>query len=307
MGKFRFYFSLLLITTLVPLLMGCSSAPAPVVISLVDGLNRTVTLQGPAKRIVSLAPSNTELLYEVGAGAQVIGRDDFSDFPVEVKALPSVGGSMGNYDLNAIAALKPDLILAAQINTPEQVKSLENMGLTVFYLNNPEHMVGLYENMKAVGTLTGKTDQAASLVESLQLRIKTIVDKLPAITTHYKVYYELDATDPTTPFTAGPGSYINTLLEIAGDQNIGAALKVPFGTISSEEVIKQNPDFILLGDAAFGVTIESVEQRPGWSAINAVKNKNVYVFDNNVVSRPTARIVDAIEMLARLIHPDIFK
>ena len=91
MGKFRFYFSLLLITTLGPLLMGCSPAPAPVVISLVDGLNRTVTLQGPAKRIVSLAPSNTELLYEVGAGAQVIGRDDFSDFPVEVKALPSVG------------------------------------------------------------------------------------------------------------------------------------------------------------------------------------------------------------------------
>jgi iron complex transport system substrate-binding protein len=281
--------------------------PTPVAITLTDGLNRVVTLKGPAQRIISLAPSNTELLYEVGAGAQVVGRDAFSDFPPEAKALTSVGGSMGNYDLDAIAALKPDLILAAQINTPEQVKSLENMGLTVFYLNNPEHMVGLYQNLKLVGTLTGKSDQAEALIQSLELRFKDIVDKLPTITTHYKVYYELDATDPSMPFTAGPGSYIHILLETAGDQNIGASLSSPFSQISSEEVIRQNPDFILLGDAVYGVTVESVMQRPGWSAINAVKNNRVFAFDDNIVNRPTARIVDAMEILIRILHPEDFK
>jgi iron complex transport system substrate-binding protein len=289
------------------LLAACSPAPAVTVITLTDGLNRTVTLHGPAKRIVSLAPSNTELLYEVGAGAQVVGRDGFSNFPAEVKALPSVGGSMGNYNLAAIAALKPDLVLAAGINTPADVKSLEALGLTVFYLNNPLHMDGLYQNLQSVGTLTGKTVQAAALIQSLQVRIKAIEDKVPLITTHYKVYYELDATDPLRPYTAGPGSYINILLTTAGDQNIGAALSSPYASISSDEVIKLNPDFILLGDAPYGVTIDSVMQRPGWSVINAVKNKHVYLFDDDTVSRPTARIVDAIEMLAKILHPDVFK
>ncbi len=307
MFKFRSHIAFPLITILGLLLAACSPAPAANAISLTDGLNRTVNLKGPAQRIVSLAPSNTELLYEVGAGAQVVGVDEFSDFPVEVRSLPGVGGSMGNYDLKAIAALKPDLVLAAQINTPEQVTSLEKMGLTVFYLKNPGDMVGLYKNMQAVGTLTGKSDQATHLIQSLQARITTIVEDLQAITTHYKVYYEIDATDPSMPYTAGPGSYINILLEKAGDQNIAANLDAPFAAISSEEVIQHNPDFILLGDTAYGVTIESVMQRPGWSAINAVKNKHVYAFNDDVVNRPTARIVDAIELLARIIHPEIFK
>ena len=305
MPKFRLHFALPLLATLGLLLAACASAPAA--ITLTDGLNRTVTLHGPAQRIVSLAPSNTELLYEVGAGAQVVGRDDFSNFPAEVKALPSVGGSMGNYNLAAIAALKPDLVLAAGINTPADVKSLEALGLTVFYLNNPLHMDGLYQNLQSVGTLTGKTVQAAALIQSLQVRIKAIEDKVPLITTHYKVYYELDATDPLRPYTAGPGSYINILLTTAGDQNIGAALSSPYASISSDEVIKLNPDFILLGDAPYGVTIDSLMQRPGWSVINAVKNKHVYLFDDDTVSRPTARIVDAIEMLAKILHPDVFK
>ena len=307
MPTFRLHFALSLLITLGLLLAACSSAPTSVAITLTDGLNRTVTLRGPAQRIVSLAPSNTELLYEVGAGAQVVGRDDFSDFPAAVKALPSVGGSQGLYNLATIAALKPDLVLAAGINTPAEVKSLEALGLTVFYLNNPLHMDGLYQNLQSVGTLTGKTVQAAALIQSLQVRIKAIEDKVPLITTHYKVYYELDATDPLRPYTAGPGSYINILLTTAGDQNIGAALSSPYASISSDEVIKLNPDFILLGDAPYGVTIDSLMQRPGWSVINAVKNKHVYLFDDDTVSRPTARIVDAIEMLAKILHPDVFK
>ena len=282
-----------------------SSTTGP--INLTDGLNRTVTLNSPAQRIVSMAPSNTELLYEVGAGAQVVGRDEFSDFPAEAKALPSIGGSMGNYNLEAITALKPDLVLAAEINTPDQVKSLEALGITVYYLKNPKDFASLYQNLQIIGTLTGKTDQAATLVESLQARVKAVQDKLSGSTTQPKVYYELDATDPTKPYTAGPGSYVDMLLTIAGGQNIGAALSSAYAQISSEEVVTQNPDFILLGDAAYGVAIDSIGQRPGWSVINAVKNNQVSAFDDNTVSRPTARLVDALEAIAKLLHPDLFK
>ena len=141
----------------------------------------------------------------------------------------------------------------------------------------------------------------------MQVRVKDVQDKLAGVTTHPKVYYELDATDPTKPYTAGPGSYVDMLMTMAGGQNIGGALSSAYAQISSEEVVTQNPDFILLGDAAYGVTVASVGQRAGWSAINAVKNNQVSGFDDNTVSRPTARLVDALENLAKLLHPDIFK
>ncbi len=96
--------------------------------SRTDGLNRTVKLKGKAQRIVSLAPSNTEILFAVGAGKQVVGRDSFSDYPAEAKSVQDIGGSMGKYNTEAIVALHPDLVLAGEINTPELVASLSSLG-----------------------------------------------------------------------------------------------------------------------------------------------------------------------------------
>ena len=286
-------------------LAACTTNTKPA--TLTDGLGREVTLPGSVQRVVSLAPSNTELLFEVGAGSLVVGRDDFSDFPKEAKSLPSVGGSLGVYGLAAIAALKPDLVLAAQINTSKDVAALEKLGLTVFYLNNPTDMTGLFENLRSVGTLTAKSAETETLIASLTARLNAVIAKLPNIKTHYKVYYELDASDPAVLYTAGPGSYINKLLEEAGDTNIGAVVGVPFGVMSAQEIIGQNPDFIVLGDTGYGGTIAGVKARPGWDAINAVKNDKVFVFDNDTVSRPTARLVDAVESLAKMFHPEVFQ
>ena len=104
-----------------------------------------------------MAPSNTEILYAVGAGSQVIGRDEFSNYPEAATAIQSVGGSMGDYNFEQIVSLKPDLVLAAEINTPEQVKALEDLGVTVYYLKNPTDMEGMYTNLQIVGQLTGRT------------------------------------------------------------------------------------------------------------------------------------------------------
>ena len=237
----------------------------------------------------------------------MVARDDFSDYPDAAKSLPSIGGSSGNYNLEAIVALKPDLVLAAQINTAAQVKSLQDRGITVFYLNNPTDFNSLYQNIQTVGQLTGKTADAAALVASLQARVKAVTDKLASVTTQPKVYYELDATDPTNPYTSGPGTYIDMLIKMAGGQNIGSSLTSAYAQISSEQVVNANPDFILLGDAAYGVTVASVGQRAGWANITAVKNNQVVAFDDNTVSRPTARLVDALENIAKLIHPEAFK
>lgn len=283
---------------------GTSASP---VLTFTDGLGRIVKLAGPAQHIVSLAASNTEILYAIGAGKQVVARDDFSDYPAEVSSLPKIGGSFAGYNNEAIVNIKPDLVLAAEINTPEQVKALEGLGVTVYYLSNPKDMQGLYKNLEIVAALTGHESEAATLVESLKKRVEAVTTKTQSLATLPKVFYELDSTDPNAPYTAGAGTFIDTLIQMAGGQNVGSVLKSPYGQISSEELLVQNPDVILLGDSAYGVTAESLTKRAGWEKIKAVQDGKIFPFDDNLVSRPGPRMVDGLETIAKLLHPELFK
>lgn len=300
-----------LITLLVLVLSACAPAatpaPTPASLTFTDGLGRTVTLAGPAQRIVSLAPSNTELLFAVGAGRQMVGRDDLSDYPAEAADVASIGSTFGPLNTETIVNLKPDLVLAAEINTPEQVKGLEDLGLTVYWLANPKDFPGLYQNVGLIGALTGREAEARALAQSLEARVAAVAEKLKGASTTPRVFYELDATDPTKPYTVGPGTFMDTLLTLAGAVNIAATLNDPYPQISSEELVKQNPDLILLGNAAYGVTVEAVQQRPGWEAIAAVKQNRIVAFDDNLASRPGPRLVDGLETLAKVLHPELFK
>ncbi|CAG0936524.1 Vitamin B12-binding protein [Thermoflexales bacterium] len=283
------------------------STPAPEPIKLTDGLGRSIELAAPAQRIISIAPSNTEILFALGAGQQVIGREELSDYPAEAQDVPSIGSVFDKLNTEAIVALQPDLILAAEINSPEQVKALEDLKLTVYWLPNPKKFEDLYPNLETVGKLTGRSTEAAQLIESIKTRYDAVTQKVAGATEKPVVFYEIDATDPTKPWTPGPGSFIDAMLTLAGGQNVGAALKDPFAQISSEELVAQNPAVILLGDAPYGVTVESVGQRAGWSALKAVQNDAVYTFDDNLVSRPGPRLIDGLETLAKLLHPELFK
>jgi iron complex transport system substrate-binding protein len=281
--------------------------PTPEPLVFTDGLGRTVTLAQPAQRVVSLAPSNTEILYSVGAGAQVVGRDEFSNYPAESASLPTVGGSFGGYSSEAIVNLKPDLVLAAEINTPEQVKTLEDLGLTVYYLSNPKDLEGMYQNLQLVAKMTGHAAEANTLVETLKGRVAAVEAKLAAVTEKPSVFYELDSTEPNAPYTSGPGTFMDLLIGMAGGTNVGSVLSSPWAQISLEELVVQNPDLIVLGDSNYGVTVESVATRAGWADLSAVKGGQVYPFNDDLVSRPTARMVDGLEELAKLIHPEQFK
>ena len=307
----RFLFALL---TIVLVLSACAPAATPVptatsdpAITLTDGLGRQVILAAPAQKIISLAPSNTEILYAIGAGGAMIGRDDLSDYPEEAKNLPSVGGNMGSYNLEEIAKLQPDLVLASELNTPEQIKSLEDLKITVFVLTNPTKFEGLYQNLETTGILTGHQSEAAKLSADLQAREKAVTDALAGISDRPKVFYELDASDPAKPYTVGPNTFIDILISMAGGANIGANLKGDYPQISQEELLAQDPDIILLGDAAYGTTPEQVATRPGWSVIKAVKANQVFAVDDNLVSRPGPRLIDGLESLAKAIHPEAFK
>jgi len=275
-------------------------------ITLTDGLKRTVTLSGPAQRVVSLAPANTETLFAIGAGAQVVGRDETSDYPANALSLPTIGGYSG-YNLEGIVALHPDLVLAGGINTPELVASLEQLGLTVYFLQNPTTLEEMYINLETVAKLTGHESETAALVDSLKNRVAAVDAKIKAVSNTPTIYYEIDATNPTKPYTAGPGTFVDLLIDRAGGKNIGAELSSQYPQISLEQLVVINPDIIILGDSAYGETPAKVSARPGWGTLAAVQTGQIYPFDDNLVSRPGPRLVDGLEALAKLLHPDVFK
>jgi iron complex transport system substrate-binding protein len=265
-----------------------------------------ITLPSTARSIISLAASNTEIIYAVGAGSQLVGRDSFSDYPESAKSVQDIGGSMGKYNIELIVALHPDLILAGEINPPELVAAFEQLGLKVYYLSNPATLEEMYANLETIARLTGHTTEVGELVDTLRLRVAVIDNKIKPLSSAPTVYYELDASDPTKPYTAGPGSFMDMLIQRAGGVNIGAGLNGEWAQISLEELLVQNPTFLILGDLAYGETPEKVAARPGWDTLAAVKNHQVFPFDDNLVSRPGPRWVDGLEALAKLLHPGLF-
>ena len=270
-----------------------------------DSLGREITLESTPRRIVSLAPSNTEILFAVGAGAQVVGRDEFSDFPPEAASIDSIGGSFGEYNVEAIVALEPDLVLAAEINPPELVQQIEDLGLTVYYLGNPTTLEEMYTNLEIVAELTGH--DVTELVDSLKARVAAVDERIAPLSSAIPVFYEIDATDPTKPWTYGPGTFGDLLIERAGGYNVGSIASDPYPQISIEQVVAANPSMIVLGDSMWGVTPESVKERPGWETIPAVLSDSIFPFDDNLVSRPGPRLVDGLEQLAKILHPELFE
>jgi len=300
--------SFIIFVSMVVLLAACSPVVATEVpvagpISLTDGLKRQVELESPAQRIVSLTPATTEILFAIGAGSQVVGRDMFSDYPQAALDVEDIGGSWGEYNSEAIVNLQPDLVIAGGINPPELVASLENLGLTVYFLANPVTLDELYVNLSIIGKLTGHEKEAAALSTSLDERAAAVDAALVGVTEKPVVYYELDAT----PFTAGPGTFVDQLITRAGGINFGAGMESAWAQVNLEQIVLADPAVIILGDAAYGESFETVAARPGWDVLLAVKNQMIFPFDDNLVSRPGPRLVDGLEALARLIHPKLFK
>jgi iron complex transport system substrate-binding protein len=277
-------------------------------IAITDGLGRTITLSSPAQRVVSLAPSNTEIMFAIGAGSQLVGRDAFSDYPAEAQQVTDIGGGFGELDSEVIVSLQPDLVLASDLTPPEQIQLLEELGITVFSLPNPTDFDGLYAIILTVATLSAHEAEGQALVESLKARVAAVETKIASVQDRPLVYYELDGTDPNAPWTPGPGTFISMLISKAGGENLGNMLQSEWAQISIETLIEQDPQIILLGNAHWGgITPEGVAARSGWDILTAVQNDQIFPFDDNLVSRPGPRLVDGLEDMATFLHPELFQ
>ncbi len=274
-------------------------------IELVDGLGRPVELSAPASRIVSIVPSNTEILFAVGAGGQTVGRDDFSDYPEAALEVTSIGSTFGDLNVEAILGLDPDLVLAGAITPPEQIQALEAVDLTVFAVINPVDFEGLFASIETVGVLTGHQTEASSLVQQLRDRyeqvLETVGDAQPV-----SVFYEIDGSDPSAPWTTGAGTFQQMVFDLVAGQNIAADIQ-GWGQLSLEEIVVRDPSVIIFGSGPFVPTsVESLGERAGWTGLQAVTNGRVYALDTDLIDLPGPRLVDGLEKLAAILHPDLF-
>lgn len=272
--------------------------PTPEPIQVTDDLGKQLVLDKAPQRIVSLAPSVTEILFAIGAGNKVVGVQDFSNYPPEAASLPKIGGFPLNYEL--IASLQPDLCIGADITSPDDIAKLEGLGLKVMVINRTD-LEGIFTNIELVGKAVGMEQSANALAASLRAELQALQERLKAATTKPRVFVELDET----LYTVGPGSFIHPLVELAGGANIAADADNPYPQLSAEQIIAKDPEVIVLTDAAYGVTPEQVKARAGWEQITAVKTGAVYPIDGDIISRPGPRILEGLKALAALIHPEL--
>jgi iron complex transport system substrate-binding protein len=274
-------------------------------LTLIDDLGRVVSVPPEVTRIVSLAPSTTEILFAMDLGPRLVAVDAFSDYPPELEQLNLTRvETFPSVNLETILSLSPDLVLAAGITPPSDVEQISARGIAVLVLQ-PRTIEGILQDILLVGLATGTLSKAREVVDGLQARIDAIL----AITTNATLvpYRPLVYLEFFPLWTFGPGSFGHDLITMAGGRNVGATLTSPFAEISNEFVIAANPDIIVYTEGPYTATTrEDIEGRPGWDQIKAVQEGKIFTIDDNEVARPGPRIVDALEDLAKVLHPDLF-
>jgi iron complex transport system substrate-binding protein len=266
--------------------------------TITDMAGREVTIEVEPQAIVSLAPSNTEILYALELEDKVLGVTEFCNYPPEAAEKPKVGG-FSDVNTEKVVELEPDLILTANIHVTEVVPALEKLGLTVVVIDPPD-VPAVLEGIKLVGKITGQEKEVEALTTEMQERIDAVTKSVEG-REKSRVFWEIS----NDLWTAGPGSFINDLIVRAGGENIAAEADSAWVQLSNEAIIAADPEVIFLADHPYGETADTVIARPGWDEISAVvNNRIVEIEDTDEFSRPGPRVVDALEMAAQALHPD---
>jgi iron complex transport system substrate-binding protein len=283
---------------------------AQTTVSVVDDEGYVLNMTSCPQRIVSLAPSNTQILFAIGAGDKVVGVTDYDKYPYDFSAWIAEGNmtSIGGYSTpnkETIASLEPDLIVATPINDVDVV-TLRTLGYNVLVIN-PDSINGVLHDIALIGNATGNQVGATSLADNIVNQINSVASKIAAanIQEKPKVYYEI-WDDPL--MSAGGTTWINDIINKVGAVNIFANETQQYPTISSESIVQMNPDVILLPSSMGTGTItpDSVKNRSGWSTINAVKNNRIYVIDGDLFAEAGSRIAEQVSAIAQAIYPDLF-
>lgn len=288
---------------LIAALGGCAwfNQPAPSgPITLVDDFDRTVELEGPAQKVISLVPANTEILFALGVGDRVVGASDFCNYPEEALAIQRVGG-FDVPNLEVILSLEPDLVLAASLHK-ETVEALEAVNVPVLALN-PQNIEEIYANIQVIAEAVGEEDAGDDLVSDMKERLDNVTQALAGLdeTERPLVLYEVWYTPPVT--TAGDDTFIDEIITLAGGANLAQGI-AGWVDLQEEEVLERNPDIIIHGYPDTNSAVFA--GREGWNVLAAVQADAIYYVNPDIVTRTGPRVVEAVEELARIFHPDKF-
>jgi iron complex transport system substrate-binding protein len=289
-----------------------SSAPpaAAFPVTLTDDADRELVLASEPRRIVSLAPSNTEIVCALGACDRLVGVTDYDDFPPEVAEVDDVV-IQASVDVELVVDAEPDLVLAAgnELTPTVVIEQLDELGLPVLVLY-PENLDGIYADVRLIGAALGRGPEADELVGGLEDRVADVVATVGDAERPLTLY-EVGYSEGTT-YTAGEGSFLASLLELAGASAVTGNAQ---GVLGAEELVTADPELILLGTASYvpsladdATALATVRARSGWENLAAVRDGAVVPYLHDIVTtRPGPRIVDGLEALARAIHPDRFE
>ena len=279
-----------------------SPMPAPTFpVTITDDEGTEVTLASEPQRIVSLTPATTEILFEIGAGSRVVGKvEDVANVPPEAAAIPIVATFAG-VDVEQIVDLEADLVISAgdgltQGAAVEQLRRADIPVLVVY----PTTVEDALNGIRVIGQAIGAADDGDVLAESIEGQLDDLAAIAATASERPRVFYEIDVTGGI--FTPPADSIYGEMFRLAGAEPISGDASY---AISLEDLVAADPEVILLGDAAYGVTAEAVGARPGWDGMAAVREGRIVAVDDIVITRPGPRLVQGLEALIRAIHPDL--
>lgn len=268
-------------------------------ITIVDSYNRSVTIEKAAVSVVSIAPSITETIFALGKGDILKGRTDYCDYPEEALNIPSIG-SLREPDIEAIAELNPDIVIASTHFTKESLDKLTTLSIPVVVLADQDSFSGVYQTITDIGLLIGAEDEGKALISSMEDTVNSVIDAVKNKATP-TVYYVIGFGE-YGDFTAGGDTFISQIIEMAGGNNIASETKG--WSFSLEQIVDSDPDILVC--SKFWDTKSSIENTNGYNDLRAVKSGNLFTIDNNMLDRQGPRLAEGLKALAEILHPDAF-
>ena len=272
-------------------------------INLIDDMGRSIVIDTPPQRIISHVPALTEMLYALNLDNKVVGVDDYSKYPPEAQQKPSVG----NYwepSIEKIVSLDPDIVLTD--GHSQNIQQLESLGIE-FIVIDPNSIEDIFSSLNLIGQIAGVQDKANTLITNMKQQmdeIMAMVNDAPKL----RVFYIIDAkTDPNNPWTVGPGSFIDSLITMAGGENIANKVQSNYAQFSIEQIVRDDPDIIILGNnhGTADINKDELSQFPIWNTLTAVKEGKVFIF-NADLANPGPRITQGLHDMVNIIHPELF-
>lgn len=278
-----------------------SSSKNTEAIEVTDASGETVTLDEEPEDIVSLMPSNTEIVYELGALDRIAARTDADTYPEEVTDIESVGSGL-EPNIEEIIAMEPDVVLAhASSGIEDSLSQVEEAGIPVVTVPDAQSFEAVYDSIELIGSTIGVEEEAGDVVAGMKEDVSDVKEATEEADASQQVYVEVGASPDL--YTAGSGTFIDEMLTTVHAENAAGELE-GWSMVSEEEIIDAAPDIILTTYPTEEEPLEMIASREGWNTLPAVENEEVYALSSDKVSRPGPRLTEGLEEMAERIHPD---